>query len=142
MNISYLDLKDLMSDYNERLGAIINCYNNCIRELIENNEIDLNKLEDEYDTEFYLINEKEIKFNLIDVYSLLHQIHIGEDYYHVVTLTDMGDSYCGEAYVLQNRYQIPVSIFNSNTKDIENILKSYLKNKYENKINKIESEEE
>lgn len=142
MNISYLDLKDLMSEYRHKLSIIVNTYNKSIEELIKNNEIDLNKLEEEYDTEFYLINEKEINFNLMDIYSLLHQIHIGEDYYHVVTLTEMGDSYCGDAYVLQNRYQIPVSIFNSNTKDIENILKSYLKNKYENKINKIESEEE
>lgn len=142
MNISYLDLKDLMSEYKNKLSVIVNAYNKSIEELIKNNEIDLNKLEDEYDTEFYLINEKEIKFNLMDVYSLLHQIHVGEDYYHVVTLTDKGDSYCGDAYVLQNRYQIPVCIFNSNPNDIEDILKNYLKTKYENKNNQNESEEE
>ncbi len=142
MNISYLDLKDLMSDYNERLGTIINCYNNCIRELIENNEIDLNKLEDEYDTEFYLINEKEIKFNLIDVYSLLHQIHVGEDYYHIVTLSERGDSYCGDAYVLQNRYRVPVSIFDVDNNDMKDILKNYLKKMYSIKIQKNQNEEE
>lgn len=142
MSVNYLDLKNLISDYHFKLDFIVDCYNLSMKELIDNNEIDLNKLEEEFDEEFYFINSKEIQFNLLDIYSLLKQNHHNEDYYQILTLTERGDTYCNDYYTLKNRYTIPVSIFYIDNSEIKNTLKKYLKNMYSVTIKNNQNEEE